>query len=1278
MWGQHPFTLTTADDITNGTQKYYLIQSIDRPTFYAIPHSNAEGSKVSTTSIPNANMRWCFVDAGSDSDHQYYYIVNSTGKCLYRNNDSNDGILIKKAYANLSSLSDDELTKYKFFLTQTGSDYFIQPKGFPGKYLNKRGGNTNYANGYYIKSSDYNDSPSVWNFVAVGSVTWPQPFTVSTNAERHNYKFKNVTNTTFYLSNSGEWATVSSVGSDEDIWYFLEAGVDATYSNCHYYYIVNAATSKYLYHTGGTGDDVAKVMDYNSAEDDKYRFFIVDAAYKPNNSNYATGYSIVPQLRQTYFNDKNSYAPMAMSDNSHLLLKSNRATTGYDADWTFEAVWGDPVVTCDETGTITITGEDDAEFYYTKNNSTTPPATPIATESETNFKYNPLNKPTAGTGFTTIKVRAIKAGKSDSRVITQKIVYLPSQTFESTYDGTTQVPVVEVGGTPISSEEFNISYKKGGVDVTECKDAGTYTVEITDKDGGEYIVYGSGSFTINKKTLSITAEAKSKTYGDDDPALTYASEGLVGSDAITGALSRAEGETVGTYAISQGTLTAGDNYEISYTGENLTIAQKALTITADSDTKEYNGEPLTKNSYTHTDLATGDVIISVTVTGSQTDRGESDNVPSAAVIKNNNGNGDDVTACYDITYVNGRLWVTGRLITITAASDEKVYDGTPLTKNSYTYEGMLYSGDEIKSVTVTGSQTVAGSSNNVPSAAVIKNGETDKTANYDFTYVNGTLTVTQKALTITANSDSKVYNSTALTNDGYTNTTLASGDAITSVTVTGSQTDVGTGDNVPSGAVIKNGSNDDVTSSYNITYTKGTLSVTAKAVTITAKDASKTYDRTPLTEGGFTATALETDDTHSFTVVMTTGSTITDAGTQPNVIATVDGVAVTTGIGTAVGNYVVTTANGTLTITGAPVTVTAGNKSKGFGDADPELTWTASGLIDPDTEEVLTVGISRAEGEDVGGYTITPSGDAEQGNYTVTYVPGTLTITAKAIGNGTVPAEGIDIDITFDGTDYSVTVKQGDNTLATTNYILSGADDPEHPENYVVTVTGQGNYNNLAKATYTKQYFYDTTPDAVSTPETWAAVYYATQNLQVSNEFDAYYVTNLENNTLTIQKIEVGAKSYIPENQPVILLSKPDATSKPWGFTLKPYAGTTTTITDNILCRSTGGETVDWAQYYIFSFGEFVLSMGNKTMATGKFYLENPSYNTSANARQVLRIMRRGTTNIDNDEINDNDSQSKDSWYTIDGRRLSSKPTKKGLYIRRPDGGKNGSVTVIK
>jgi hypothetical protein len=117
----------------------------------------------------------------------------------------------------------------------------------------------------------------------------------------------------------------------------------------------------------------------------------------------------------------------------------------------------------------------------------------------------------------------------------------------------------------------------------------------------------------------------------------------------------------------------------------------------------------------------------------------------------------------------------------------------------------------------------------VPSNALIKNGsDVDVTAYYDITYVNGTLEVTRRALEITAASDSKEYDGTALANSGYsiTDGSLAAGDTLESVTVIGSQTVVGSSDNVLGNAVIKNGSDVDVTDSYNITYVNGTLEVT--------------------------------------------------------------------------------------------------------------------------------------------------------------------------------------------------------------------------------------------------------------------------------------------------------------------------------------------------------------------------------------------------------------------------------------------------------------------
>jgi len=82
----------------------------------------------------------------------------------------------------------------------------------------------------------------------------------------------------------------------------------------------------------------------------------------------------------------------------------------------------------------------------------------------------------------------------------------------------------------------------------------------------------------------------------------------------------------------------------------------------------------------------------------------------------------------------------------------------------------------------------------------------------------------------------------------------------------------------------------------------------------------------------------------------------------------------------------------TFTIAPKTVTVTADNQTKEYGEADPTLTATVEGLVGSDE---VTYTVSRAEGEAVGEYAITPTGDASQGNYTVNYVAGTMTVTSN-------------------------------------------------------------------------------------------------------------------------------------------------------------------------------------------------------------------------------------------------------------------------------------------
>ena len=106
----------------------------------------------------------------------------------------------------------------------------------------------------------------------------------------------------------------------------------------------------------------------------------------------------------------------------------------------------------------------------------------------------------------------------------------------------------------------------------------------------------------------------------------------------------------------------------------------------------------------------------------------------------------DVTNCYsNIVKAAGKLTVNPITtpIVVTAGSDTKVYNGTELTKNTYTYtDGVLLSGDMLE-VAITGSQKFVGSSNNtVSNVKVMRNGE-DITSNYTMgTHVNGVLEVT--------------------------------------------------------------------------------------------------------------------------------------------------------------------------------------------------------------------------------------------------------------------------------------------------------------------------------------------------------------------------------------------------------------------------------------------------------------------------------------------------------------------------------------------------------
>ena len=122
----------------------------------------------------------------------------------------------------------------------------------------------------------------------------------------------------------------------------------------------------------------------------------------------------------------------------------------------------------------------------------------------------------------------------------------------------------------------------------------------------------------------MTADAKSRAYGDANPTLTWqvGGAGLVNGDTLSGALntSATTASNVGVYGITQGTLAASTNYAISsFTGADLTVTQRAITVTADAKSRAYGDtNPALTYQVGGSGLANGDSLSGALATSATT------------------------------------------------------------------------------------------------------------------------------------------------------------------------------------------------------------------------------------------------------------------------------------------------------------------------------------------------------------------------------------------------------------------------------------------------------------------------------------------------------------------------------------------------------------------------------------------------------------------------------------------------------------------------------------
>ena len=551
-----------------------------------------------------------------------------------------------------------------------------------------------------------------------------------------------------------------------------------------------------------------------------------------------------------------------------------------------------------------------------------------------------------GLGWIAVEVTGSASSDNDSP---QSLIVKPVDTFEL-YNNTTVYAKQEVIGLEhLVSEGYSYEAVISGVRTTPgitvsviesliIKDP-TDTV-VYDKNAGigadEFIIdYSDGILHLYISHLEFVSADDSKEF---DGTPLYGSKSHV---TMTGGTLDADhyydtvhnvsitdfGEIPNEFTVIIYDTQTGDDitdqYLITVTTGTLSITKPKLVYVSESDEKTYDGTPLTNGRWERTEgaLPSGYKEI-VNVTGSITKFTEG-GVENEFTVTIYNSENVDVTSEFYIDLKAGTLMINKKEITVTTESDSKEYDGTPLTNGGYSVSNTAPDdtsstvGDgETITVTVTGTITEPGSTENTFEVSIVNPVLGDVTECYNVTPSYGTLTVELLRFVFVSGSAVKPYDGTALT---CTDVEITSGKLPKGYTVewvtTGAITEVGTADNEFT-VKIFNTESIDITSQLSVIRIPGILEVVKKQITITSASDQKMYDGEPLTNSNYTVT--NTDPSDSFpalgeditATVSVTGSR-TEPGKTPNTIASVtinkNGVPVND-------YYIITTKEGTLTV----------------------------------------------------------------------------------------------------------------------------------------------------------------------------------------------------------------------------------------------------------------------------------------------------------------------------------------------------------------------------
>mgnify|MGYP002115505641 CR=1 FL=1 len=612
--------------------------------------------------------------------------------------------------------------------------------------------------------------------------------------------------------------------------------------------------------------------------------------------------------------------------------------------------------------------------------------------------------------------------------ITPRSVKLTSETAEKVYDGMPLTrPDVAITGDGFVAGEVSAIRATGTVtNVSDGEQPNTivYTTSAGFKPGNYSIEKDEGTLKItpvtDKVTVTITGNDGSMGYDGNEhsvtgykvesisnPLYTAADFAFSGTDSVTGT-------DAGTYMMGltpaqfENTNPNFENVTFSVTDGSLQINPRSVKLTSATDEKVYDGQPLTNGVVT----VSGDGFVkgegaAYNVTGSQTNAGSSDNTFTYTLNQGTKAKN------YTVETKPGKLTVTPVTaevtVTITGNNGSMGYDGNEHSVTGYKVESIsnpLYTAADFA---FSGTDSVTGTDAGTYMMGLTPAQFENTNPNFEnvtFSVTDGALTITPMPLTITAGSDSKAYNGTPLTNDTFTRTSLAAGDTLASVTVTGSQTDVGSSKNVASDAKLMRGDRD-VTANYAIDYLPGTLTVTKnESAKLTAEAYKGVYDGGEHDAVVKTALSDLVDDsvwTYSYSL---DGEHYTDEMPQVKNVG-----AYPVWVKATNDNYVDLVTVVTAEVTPATVLVTADShewiiavKDTCVGDPEPALTYQAESPVAGETP-AFSGELSREPGAERGKTYQILQGDLAladgenflASNYVLQFVPGELTVKARDI-----------------------------------------------------------------------------------------------------------------------------------------------------------------------------------------------------------------------------------------------------------------------------------------